>query len=55
MVMPLQSDMAPRHSDTMEIADLAYDLWQGRGCPTGSPDEDWFHAIEELRSHARER
>lgn len=38
-----------------EIADLAYERWQGRGCPTGSPDEDWFRAVEELRSHARER
>jgi len=35
-----------------EIADLAYELWQGRGCPAGSPDEDWFRAVEELRSRA---
>ena len=31
---------------------LAHELWQGRGCPTGSPDEDWFRAVEELRSRA---
>jgi hypothetical protein len=33
-----------------EIAALAYELWQARGCPFGSPQEDWFHAAEELRS-----
>ena len=38
-----------------EVAALAYQLWQARGCPDGSPQEDWFHAAEELRSrtHAR--
>jgi len=35
-----------------EIAALAYELWQARGCPMGSPDEDWFHAAEQLRSRA---
>jgi hypothetical protein len=33
-----------------EIAALAHELWQARGCPDGSPEEDWFHAAEELRS-----
>jgi hypothetical protein len=33
-----------------EIAALAHDLWVRRGCPDGSPQEDWFHAVEELRS-----
>jgi hypothetical protein len=33
-----------------EIAALAYQLWQARGCPAGSPEEDWFHAAEQLRS-----
>jgi nucleoside phosphorylase len=33
-----------------DIAALAYELWQGRCCPEGSPEEDWFHAVEELRS-----
>lgn len=34
-----------------DIATLAYELWRARGCPEGSPDEDWFHAAEQLRSH----
>jgi hypothetical protein len=32
------------------IAARAYALWQGRGCPEGSPEEDWFQAVEEMRS-----
>jgi len=35
-----------------EIAALAQELWRARGCPMGSPDEDWFRAVEELRSRA---
>jgi len=33
-----------------EIAVRAYTLWEQRGSPIGSPDEDWFRAEEELRS-----
>jgi hypothetical protein len=35
-----------------ETATLAYTLWQARGCPEGSPDEDWFQAAQDLRAHA---
>jgi len=33
-----------------KIAALAYKRWQDRGCPEGSPEVDWFRAVEELRS-----
>ena len=33
-----------------DIAALAHQLWIDRGCPEGSPEEDWFHAAEQLRS-----
>jgi hypothetical protein len=33
-----------------DIAALAYELWRARGCPDGSPDEDWYRAVEILRS-----
>ena len=33
-----------------EIASLAYELWQARGCPYGSPEEDWLRAESELRA-----
>jgi hypothetical protein len=32
-----------------DIAALAYQLWQGRRCPDGSPEEDWFRAVEALQ------
>lgn len=38
-----------KHAD---IAALAYELWQARGCPDGSPEEDWFRAAAALRSRA---
>jgi hypothetical protein len=31
-----------------EIEKLAYRLWQERGCPFGSPAEDWFKAVREF-------
>ena len=31
-----------------EIALLAYQFWQERGCPVGSDQEDWFRAEREL-------
>ena len=31
-----------------DIAVLAHGLWEARGCPHGSPDEDWFHAGQQL-------
>ena len=36
--------------DDEEIAPLAYELWCARGCPSGSPEEDWFSALEQLRA-----
>lgn len=33
-----------------EIARLAYQLWHARGCPEGSPEEDWFRAEEDIES-----
>ena len=33
-----------------EIAALAYALWEQRGCPAGSPEEDWLRAEQQLTS-----
>ena len=38
-----------------DIAALAYDLWRARGCPEGSPEEDWLRAAEQLRSASMKR
>ena len=35
--------------DEGTIAARAYELWQARGCPVGSPETDWLQAEEELR------
>jgi Protein of unknown function (DUF2934) len=31
-----------------QIAKLAYRLWEERGRPLGSPDDDWFRAEQEF-------
>jgi hypothetical protein len=31
---------------------LAHELWLARGCPEGTAQEDWLHAVEELRSRS---
>ena len=36
-----------------EIARRAYALWQQRGAPHGSPQEDWLRAERELEGHSR--
>jgi hypothetical protein len=35
--------------DQTAIAARAYELWQERGSPIGSPEADWFRAVEELK------
>jgi hypothetical protein len=30
------------------ICERAYQLWEERGCPEGSPDQDWFMAEREI-------
>jgi len=37
-----------------QVALLAYQLWQQRGCPEGSPDEDWFLAENALKAQVDE-
>ena len=34
--------------DEQDIAVLAHEFWQARGCPEGSPEQDWFQAVEAL-------
>ena len=36
-----------------EIAVRAYALWEQRGCPIGSPEEDWLCAEEEIRQRVQ--
>jgi len=52
---PASREFAPvNHSEETlraEIARLAYHLWQARGCPEGSPEQDWIEAEQTLVSH----
>ncbi|HWF45957.1 MAG TPA: DUF2934 domain-containing protein [Bryobacteraceae bacterium] len=41
--------MSHRNLDNEEIERLAYRLWQERGSPYGSSQNDWFRALELLR------
>jgi hypothetical protein len=38
----------PGSPDHDQIAALAYALWEARGCPEGSPEDDWLQAEQEL-------
>jgi DUF2934 family protein len=40
-------------ADYEQIAALAYQLWQKRGCPMGSPEEDWFDAQNQLQQRTQ--
>ena len=40
-------DVEPENQE--EIVALAYQLWQHRGCPIGSPEQDWFQAERQLQ------
>ena len=40
--------------DETRIAALAYQLWQERGCPIGSDQDDWFRAETMLRSQSED-
>ena len=45
----------PQPENQQEIATLAYEFWQTRGCPDGSPEEDWFRAERELQGRRERR
>ncbi len=38
----------PTTLDPEMVARLAHSYWEARGCPGGSPEEDWFRAEQEL-------
>jgi hypothetical protein len=55
---PTESSQAPARIDAFDpeheqaSAILAYHFWQERGCPIGSPEEDWFRAEQALNAIA---
>jgi len=45
-------DLGPTNE---EIAARAYQCWRERGCPHGTPEEDWHRAEQELRRARAQR
>jgi hypothetical protein len=41
------------HPEYRSIGELAYHLWQARGCPEGSAEQDWLDAEKQLKSALR--
>ena len=39
---------SPSAIDAREVEERAYQSWIERGCPMGSPEEDWYRAEREL-------
>lgn len=50
-----QSVPSPNNLQPEQTALLAYRYWEERGWPTGTPDEDWFRAEEEIKLRQQER
>ena len=47
---PIAESLAPTPALAYEqIASLAYQYWLERGCPIGSPEEDWLRAEGDLQ------
>lgn len=44
----LRTEAAEQPITKDAVATRAYELWQARGCPIGSPEIDWFRAEQEL-------
>ena len=51
-ISPNEKTASPGGNGHTGISELAYFLWQQRGCPHGSPEEDWFRAEAILSGQA---
>jgi hypothetical protein len=48
LAKPIQEGQQEKMRKPEEVALRAYELWQQKGCPQGSAEEDWLQAEEEL-------
>jgi hypothetical protein len=46
----IDSEVSMSKPSDREIALLAYQLWEERGCPIGLPDNDWLLAERQLEN-----
>lgn len=51
----LQQDSDPKQTSHEDIARLAHALWEQRGCPDDSAEEDWYQAERELQAIGEEQ
>jgi hypothetical protein len=49
------AELASNQDEREEITRLAFQFWTERGCPIGTPEEDWLRAEAEVRSRASKR
>jgi hypothetical protein len=55
LVHPVAETARPRAvGDREEARRLAYSHREARGCPEGSPEEDWFRAPQDVNARAAE-
>lgn len=45
---PLSTTPPIQDIRTEEVSKLAHEFWIQRGCPEGSPEEDWYRAEREF-------
>ena len=52
--IPQEIDLAPAGGAIPEdaISKKAYQLWLERGCPEGSPEQDWYQAESQLKGRS---
>jgi hypothetical protein len=46
---PEESEPVVEVSEQEEVAKLAYSYWEARGGQDGSPDDDWYRAVQEVQ------
>ena len=47
---PAPESLPTATAGEQDVRGLAYRRWVDRGCPQGSPEEDWFEAERQLQS-----
>jgi len=53
LVVENRSEEADAESLHEQIVALAHALWRERGCPEGSPEEDWFAAEQQVEQRRK--
>jgi hypothetical protein len=44
-----QTPQSETQLQNQDIANIAYALWQQRGCPEGTAEQDWLEAEQTMR------